>query len=121
MDAQGRSLGWAADGPVPGSRREVDAGVDGTDADDSGTGAGGTGTGGLDAARQELATILERMEQLRKEAAVAVEAAWQTRWRNDEVFAIKVNARLTGQQEYRELVDRARAAEAAVAAAEATG
>lgn len=75
--------------------------------------ADGSGIPGDEAAaRQELKDMRERMERLRKEAAIEVEAAWQTQWKNPEVFALKVDTRLTMNQEYRDLADRVRTAEA---------
>jgi hypothetical protein len=64
------------------------------------------------AARQELKEMRARMDRLRKEAAVEVEAAWQTQWKNPEVFALKVETRLTMNQEFRQLQDRVRVVEA---------
>jgi predicted DsbA family dithiol-disulfide isomerase len=64
------------------------------------------------AARQELQVMRDRMERLRKEAAIEVEANWQTQWKNPDVFALKVQTRLTMNEEYRTLQDKVRAAEA---------
>ena len=75
--------------------------------------ADGSETPGDDAAaRQELKDMRARMERLRKEAAIEVEAGWQTQWKNPEVFALKVDTRLTMNEEYRALADRVRTAEA---------
>lgn len=68
--------------------------------------------GGEAAARQELKVMHARMERLEREAAVEVEAAWQTQWRNPDVFALKVQTRLTMNPEYRVLQDKVRASEA---------
>lgn len=75
--------------------------------------ADGSGIPGDEAAaRQELSVMRARMERLRKEAAIEVEAGWQTQWKNPEVFALKVDTRLTMNEEYRDLQNRVRAAEA---------
>lgn len=73
----------------------------------------------LEATRQELEDIRERMEVLKKETTVEVEANWASQWRNPELVALKVETRLTGNQEYRALITRARDAEALLSAAEA--
>jgi hypothetical protein len=70
--------------------------------------------GGEAAARQEIAEMRARMEELSVEAAAAVEAGWKTQWRHPEVFALKVQTRLTMNTEYRALVDKVRTAEAAL-------
>ena len=70
--------------------------------------------GGLEAMRQELAEVNQRMEQMRKEATAEVEANWQSQWKNPQMVNIKVDSRLTGNDEFRALVNRARAAQAAI-------
>jgi hypothetical protein len=71
----------------------------------------------LDATRREIAECRERMAVLQKEAEVAVDAGWQSQYRNPAVFALKVETRLSGSQEYLGLVRRVREAEAVLAAA----
>jgi hypothetical protein len=79
--------------------------------------------GGVDALRQELAQLNERMAVIKQEAAVEVDRKWVSPWRTPEVFDIKVKTRLTSHDEYRSLQDRVRDAKASLvkfdAAAEA--
>lgn len=70
----------------------------------------------LEAMRRELAQIQERMAALKAEMTAEVEANWHTQWRNPTLIAIKVETRLSSHQEYRDLIARAREAEAALAA-----
>ncbi|MGH4010906.1 MAG: hypothetical protein ACRDTH_22575 [Pseudonocardiaceae bacterium] len=72
--------------------------------------------GGVDAARQELTAMRERMAVIKQEAAVEVDRKWVSPWRTPETFDLKVKTRLTGNQEYRSLQGRVQQAEAALAA-----
>lgn len=72
--------------------------------------------GDVDAARQELAKMRERMAEIKQEAAVEVDRKWVSPWRTPEVFDLKVKTRLTAHQEYRSLQNRVRDVEANLAA-----
>ena len=72
--------------------------------------------GGVDAVRQELAEMRERMAVIKQEAAVEVDRKWVSPWRTPAVFDLKVKPRLTGNQEYRSLQGRVRDAVATLAA-----
>jgi hypothetical protein len=72
--------------------------------------------GGADAMRQELAQLRERMAVIRQEAAAEVDRKWGSSFRTQEVFDLKVKARLSGNDEYRSLQVRVRGAEARLAA-----
>jgi hypothetical protein len=72
--------------------------------------------GGVDAVRQELAEMRERMAVIKQEAAVEVDRRWVSPWRTPAVFDLKVKTRLTGNQEYRSLQGRVRDAVATIAA-----
>jgi hypothetical protein len=71
--------------------------------------------GGVDAVRQELATMRERMAVIKQEAAVEVDRKWVSPWRTPAVFDLKVKTRLTGNQEYRSLQGRVKDAVATLA------
>ena len=68
--------------------------------------------GGVDAARQELAALRERMAVIKQEAATEVDRKWVSPWRTQDTFDLKVKTRLTGHQEYRSLQNRVRDATA---------
>ncbi len=70
----------------------------------------------LESLRVELAGWRRRMSVIREEVTADVEAKWTTPWRTPDVFELKVRARLAGHREYRELQDRVREGEAALAA-----
>jgi hypothetical protein len=72
--------------------------------------------GGVDAARQELAEMRERMAVIKQEAAAEVDRKWVSPWRTQATFDLKVKTRLTGHQEYRSLQDRVRDAKASLPA-----
>ena len=72
--------------------------------------------GGVDAVRQELAEMRERMAVIKQEAAVEVDRKWVSPWRTPAVFDLKVKTRLTGNQEYRSLQGRVKDAVATLAA-----
>jgi hypothetical protein len=71
--------------------------------------------GGVDAVRQELAQLNERMAEIKHEAAVEVDRKWVSPWRTPEVFDLKVKTRLTSHEEYRSLQERVRHATASLA------
>jgi len=71
--------------------------------------------GGRDAARQELDQLREQMAVIKQEVAVEVDRTWVSPWRTQQVFDLKVQTRLTGNQEYRSLQNRVRCAEAGLA------
>jgi hypothetical protein len=71
--------------------------------------------GGVDAVRQELAQLNERMAVIKQEAAVEVDRKWVSPWRTPEVFDLKVKTRLTSHEEYRSLQERVRNAKASLA------
>jgi hypothetical protein len=75
----------------------------------------------LDAVRQELPVLRERMATIKEEVAAEVEQKWATPYRTPAVFDLKVNARLASHEEFRALQDRVRNAEAALAAEPAGG
>ena len=70
--------------------------------------------GGVDAVRQELAEMRERMAVIKQEATVEVDRQWISPWRTPAMFDIQVKTRLTGHQEYRSLQDRVRDATASL-------
>ncbi len=76
---------------------------------------GAEAQGGVDAMRQELEQLNERMAVIKKEAAVEVDSKWVSPWRTPQVFDLKVKTRLTSHQEYRSLQERARDAKASLA------
>jgi hypothetical protein len=71
--------------------------------------------GSVDAVRRELAEMRERMAVIKKEAAVEVDQKWGSPFRTQEVFDLKVKARLSGNDEYRSLQRRVQDAETALA------
>ncbi|MGQ0718589.1 MAG: hypothetical protein ACT4NP_15000 [Pseudonocardiales bacterium] len=72
--------------------------------------------GGGDAVRQELAEMRGRMAVIKDEAAADVDQKWGSPFRSQDMFDIKVKARLSGNEEYRSLQRRVQEAEAALAA-----
>lgn len=89
----------------------------GSSPDEPGAQADGAAVGGEESAGgQELEDMRTRMEELRVQAAAEVEEAWQTSWRSPDVFALKVQTRLTMNTEYRALQDKVRAIEATLRA-----
>lgn len=72
--------------------------------------------GSVDAARQELAQMRERMAVIKQETAVEVDRKWVSPWRTPATFDLKVKTRLTGHQEYRSLQNRVRDAKASLPA-----
>jgi hypothetical protein len=76
--------------------------------------------GGADAVSQELEQLRERMAVIKQEAAAEVDRKWGSPFRTQELFDLKVKARLSGNDEYRSLQDRAREAEARRAAESGT-
>jgi hypothetical protein len=64
--------------------------------------------GGVDAVRQELEQLRQRMAVIKQEATAEVDRNWASPWRTPDMFDLKVKTRLTGHQEYRSLQDRVR-------------
>ena len=71
--------------------------------------------GGVDAVRQELEQLRQRMAVIKQEATVEVDRNWSSPWRTPAMFDLKVKTKLTGHQEYRSLQDRVRDATASLA------
>jgi hypothetical protein len=71
---------------------------------------------GGEAVRQELQQLRERAAAIREEASADVDRKWGSTWRSPAVFNLKVQARLSGNAEYRSLQGRIRDAEARLAA-----
>lgn len=65
---------------------------------------------GQDAAGEpdDLAGLQERMEEIKRTVADEVDRSWQSQWRSEEMFAVKVSARLSAHEEYQSLLERAR-------------
>jgi hypothetical protein len=76
---------------------------------------GAEAQGGADVLRQELAQLRERMAVIKQEAAAEVDRKWGSSFRTQEVFDLKVKARLSGNDEYRSLQVRVREAKARLA------
>lgn len=57
-----------------------------------------------------------RMAVIKEEAAAEVDQKWGSPFRTQDLFDLKVKARLSGNEEYRSLQSRAKEAEAALAA-----
>jgi hypothetical protein len=72
--------------------------------------------GGVDARRQELEQLRERMAVIKQDAAADVDQKWASPFRTPEVFDLKVKARLSGNDEYRTLQTRVQEAEDKLAA-----
>jgi hypothetical protein len=72
--------------------------------------------GRMGAARQELEQLRQRMAVIKQETIIEVDRNWESPWRTQAMFDLKVKTRLTGHQEYRSLQDRVRDATASVAA-----
>jgi hypothetical protein len=72
--------------------------------------------GGVDAVRQELKHLRERMAVIKQEAVTEVDRKWGSPFRTQELFDLKVKARLSGNDEYRSLQVRVQEAEATLAA-----
>lgn len=72
--------------------------------------------GGVEALRQELAQLRERMAVIKKEAAADVDEKWGSPFRTPAVFDLKVKARLSSNDEYRSLQSRVQEAEDKLAA-----
>ena len=70
-----------------------------------------------DLSQQDIAELRERMIVIKAEIAAQVEEKWTTPHRTQDVFDLKVSARLASHQEYRSLQSRVRELEAARAAA----
>jgi hypothetical protein len=69
---------------------------------------GAEAQGGVDALRQELERLRQRMAVIKQEATAEVDRNWSSPWRTPSMFDLKVKTRLTSHQEYRSLQDRVR-------------
>ena len=67
-------------------------------------------------AAAELEQLRERMAVIKEEAAAEVDRKWGSPFRSQQLFDLKVQARLASHDEYRSLQDRVREAEAQLAA-----
>jgi BMFP domain-containing protein YqiC len=77
----------------------------------------GAGTpGGADALRQELEQLRERMAAIKQGVADEVDEKWGSPFRSKDVFDLKVQARLSSNDEYQKLRARVQEAEARLAA-----
>jgi hypothetical protein len=72
--------------------------------------------GDVDAVRQELEQLRQRMAVIKQETTVDVDRNWASPWRTPAMFDLKVKTRLTSHQEYRSLQDRVRDATASLPA-----
>jgi hypothetical protein len=70
----------------------------------------------LDALRQEVTKLRERMAVIKQEITDEVNRNWVSPWRTPAMFELKVKTRLTGHQEYRSLQNRVRDAQASLPA-----
>jgi BMFP domain-containing protein YqiC len=70
---------------------------------------------GAEVARQELEQLRERMAAIKQETAAEVDRKWGSPFRTQEVFDLKVKARLSGNEEYRSLQGRVQEVEARLA------
>jgi BMFP domain-containing protein YqiC len=75
---------------------------------------------GVDDVRQELEQLRERMAVIKQEAADDVNQKWESPYRTKEVFDLKVQTRLSGNNEYRKLRARIQEVEARLAAESGT-
>ena len=72
--------------------------------------------GSVDAGREELAKLRERMAVIKQEVTDEVNRNWVSPWRTPATFTLKVKTRLTGNEEYRSLQNRVRDAQASLPA-----
>lgn len=72
--------------------------------------------GGADAPRPELDQLRERMAAIKEEAVAEVDRKWGSPFRTRQLFDLKVQARLSGNEEYRSLQVRVQEAEADLSA-----
>ncbi|MGH3973447.1 MAG: hypothetical protein ACRDS9_08985 [Pseudonocardiaceae bacterium] len=72
--------------------------------------------GDADAVRQELTEMRGRMAAIKEAAAAEVNEKWASPFRTQDVFDLKVKARLSSNEEYRSLQRRVQEAEATLAA-----
>ena len=77
--------------------------------------------GGSDAVRQELEQLRERMVAIKQEVADEVDQKWGSPFRTKDVFDLKVQARLSSNDEYQKLRARVQQAEAKLAADSGSG
>lgn len=64
----------------------------------------------------ELERLRERMAAIKEEAVAEVDRKWGSPFRTRQLFDLKVQARLSGNDEYRSLQAQVQEAEAALAA-----
>ncbi len=64
----------------------------------------------------ELEQLRERMAVIKQETTAEVDRKWGSPFRTQQLFDLKVKARLSGDEEYRSLQVRVQEAEAALAA-----
>lgn len=76
---------------------------------------------GPEGAREERRALQRRMEQIRQDVHADVEANWTAMWRSEELVGAKVEARLSGHEEYQKLVRRVREVEMREADAKVEG
>lgn len=62
----------------------------------------------LETARRERHELQRRMERIKEDVAADVEANWPAMWRSPELVDAKVRARLSGHEQYQELLHRVR-------------
>ncbi len=68
------------------------------------------------ATQQELRELHRKMDTIRQEVGDEVDRQWVSIWRSDEMFDVKVGARLSSHPEYRSLLGRLRELELVQAA-----
>lgn len=67
-------------------------------------------------AHQELQELRQRMDAIKQEIADEVDRRWVSPWRSEEMFDVKVSARLSSHEEYRSLLGQLREVELVEAA-----
>src|SRR2546421_12307720 len=66
----------------------------------------------LEAVRAEVAKLHQRMEEIRAATEEEILKAWTSPWKNADTVKAKVDARLASHHEFREVMTRARKAQA---------
>jgi hypothetical protein len=66
--------------------------------------------------QRSWSSCARRMAVIKQEATAEVDRKWGSPFRSQQLFDLKVQARLAGNEEYRSLQDRVQAAEATLAA-----
>ncbi len=67
----------------------------------------------VESVRAQVAGWQERMDEIRAAAEVEVLENWSSPWKTDATVKVKVDARLASNQEFREIMVKAREAKAA--------